>query len=124
MSHSSPHYCTICGAYTQDVLCGNRLLARAHVQQLPAEHSPTLLWRCGNHQHYTLRTASAVHATEEGDVLFSLTCRHEICWVFRGKVAYTPAKLTQALTTRQIRLDQPQRCYVCGDLERERQANP
>lgn len=118
------HHCTICGAPTQDVLCGNRLLARAHVQQLPAEPPLALLWRCGNHQHYTLRTASAVRATEAGDVLFTLTCGHEICWVFRGQAAYTPARLQHALTTRQIRLDQPQRCYVCGDLERERQANP
>jgi hypothetical protein len=71
-----------------------------------------------------LRTASAVRVTEAGDVLFTLTCSHELCWVFRGKGAYTPAKLQQAITTRQIRMDQPQRCYICGDLERERKANP
>lgn len=124
MSHASTHYCTICGAYTQDVLCGNRLLVRVRVPHLPAEHSPFLIWRCGNHQHYMLRTASAVRVTEAGDVLFTLTCSHELCWVFRGKGAYTPAKLQQAITTRQIRMDQPQRCYICGDLERERKANP
>jgi hypothetical protein len=123
MSHSNTHSCTICGAYTQDMLCGNRLLVHAHVHQPPAEHSPTLLWRCGDHQHYTLRTAEAVRATEAGDVLFILTCRHEICWICRGRNAYTPAKLQHVITTRQIRLDQPQRCYVCGDLEREREAD-
>jgi hypothetical protein len=85
--------------------------------------SVPLLWRCGNHQRYTIRTASAVRATEEGDVLFTLTCSHEIRWVFRGRNAYTPAKLAQALTTRLIRVDQPQRCYVCGDQERERKAS-
>lgn len=119
MSHS----CTICGASTQDVLCGNRLLFHADAHRLPAEHPPTLLWRYGNHQHYTLRTASAARATEEGDVLFTLTCRHELCWVYRGRNASTPAKLAQAITTRLIRLDQPQRCSLCGDLERERKAN-
>lgn len=123
MSHPGTHHCTICGVYTQDVLCGNRLLVHAHVQQMPAEHPPALLWRCGDHQQYTLRTASAVQATEAGDVLFTLTCRHEIYWVCRRRNAYTPAKLQHALTMRQIRLDQPQRCYVCGDLERERKAN-
>ena len=124
MQSFGAHHCTICGAFTQDVLCGNRLLARTHVQQLPAEPPPTLLWRCGNHQHDTLRTASAVRVTEAGDVLFTLTCGHEIWWVSRGRNASTPARLQQALTTRQIRLDQPQRCYVCGDLARERKANP
>lgn len=123
MSHSNTHYCTICGVYTQDVLCGNRLLVRAHAHQLPTDHPPDLLWRCGNHQHYMLRTASAARATEAGDVLFTLTCSHEICWMCRGRNAYTPAKLAHALTTRLIRLDQPQRCYVCGDLERERKVN-
>ncbi len=123
MSHSSTHYCTICGTFTQDVLCGNRLLVRATVHQLPAEPPPALLWRCGNHQQYTIRTASAVRVTEEGDVLFTLTCSHEIRWVFRGRHAYTPTTIQQALTRRQIRLDQPQRCYVCGDLERERKAS-
>ena len=124
MNNFGAHHCTICGVSTQDVLCGNRLLVRAHVQQLPADHPPTLLWRCGNHQHYTLRTALAVQATEAGDVVFTLTCHHEICWMYRGRTAYTPARLQQALTTRQIRLDQPQRCYLCGDLERERKATP
>ena len=122
MTTAGAHYCTICGAYTQDVLCGNRLLVHARAYELPSEHRPALLWRCGNHQHYALRTASAVHATEAGDVLFTLTCHHELCWVCRGRNAYTPARLHQALTTRQIRLDQPQRCYVCGDLERESKA--
>jgi hypothetical protein len=121
---SGAPYCTICGAYTPDVLCGNRLLARTPARYLPAEHSPALLWRCGDHQHYTLRTASAARTTEAGDVIFTLTCGHELCWVCRGRDAYTPAKLMTALTTRQIRLDQPQRCYVCGDLERARQVNP
>lgn len=123
MNHPSTHYCTICGAPTQDVLCGNRLLFRADVHRLPAEGPPALLWRCGTHQHYLLRTATAVNVTDEGDVLFTLTCGHAICWVFRQRNAYTPAQLTRALTMRQIRLDQPQRCYVCGDRERERNAS-
>ena len=118
------HSCTICGASTYDMLCGNRLLARTYIHRLPAEQRSMLLWRYERHQHCTIRTASAVRVTEAGDVVFTLLCGHQVCWVCRGRAAYTPAKLTQALTTRQIRLDQLQRCSVCGDLERERQATP
>ena len=80
-------------------------------------------WRCAYYQRYEMRTASAVRVTEAGDVLLTLTCGHELCWVCRGRAAYTPAELERALTTRQIRLDQPQRCYVCGDQERESEAS-
>ena len=117
------HSCTICGAPTQDALCGNRLLFRADVHRLPSEHAPAVFWRCANHQRYTLRTASAVRASDQGDLIITLTCGHELCWVCRGRTAYTPATIKHALTTRQIRLDQPQRCYGCGDLERESEAS-
>ena len=117
------HSCTICGAPTQDALCGNRLLFRKDVHRLPAEEAPTVCWRCGSHQRYQMRQASGVHVSEQGDLIYMLTCRHQVCWVFRGQEAYTSAKLAHALTTRLIRLDQPQRCYVCGDLEREREAS-
>ena len=119
-----PHHCTVCGDPTRNALCGNRLLLRTDVHRLPAEDAPTVIWRCRTHQRYQMRQATVAQVSAHGDVVLTLTCGHQVCWVFRGRSAYTPAKLTQALTTRQIRLDQPQRCYVCGDLERERQAPP
>ena len=124
MKNGGTHACTICGVSTQDALCGNRLLFRKDVYRLPAEEAPTVCWRCGSHQRYQMRQASEVRASIQGDVVLTLTCGHEICWVSRGQGAYTPTRLVHALTTRQIRLDQPQRCYVCGDLERESEANP
>ena len=114
------HPCTICGVPTQDALVGNRLLFRADVQRLPAEDAPTIFWRCRSHQCYEMRQASGVHVSAQGDLIYTLTCGHEVCWLYRGQTrgqrAYTPEGLQQALTTRQIRLDQPQRCYRCGDL--------
>lgn len=124
MNSFGAHACTICGASTQDALCGNRLLFRKDVHRLPAEEAPPVCWRCGSHQCYQMRQARGARASPQGDVFLTLTCGHEVCWVCRGKAAYTPAKLAQALLTRQIRLDQPQRCYVCGDLEREGKATP
>ena len=123
MSTSSAHHCTICGAPTRDALCGNRLLLHPGAHHLPTEDIPPVFWRCGSHQHYQMRQATWVHVSEQGDLIYRLTCGHEVCWVCRGQGAYTSAKLAHALTTRQIRLDQPQRCYVCGDLERESQAS-
>jgi hypothetical protein len=69
-----------------------------------------------------MREASAVQASELGDVIYTLTCGHEVHWVFRGRWAYTSAQLKRSILTRQIRLDQPQRCYRCGDREEERKS--
>ena len=118
------HSCAICGVPTQDALCGNRLLFLADVHRLPAESAPAIFWRCATHQRYQMRQASGVQVSEQGDLLYTLTCGHQVWWVCRGQKAYTPARLAQAITTRQIRLDQPQRCYLCGDLEQESEANP
>ena len=123
MSISSSHQCTICGAPTPDALCGNRLLFRKDVHRLPAEHAPTVFWRCGSHQRYQMRQATEVQVSEQGDLIYRLTCGHAVCWVCRGQGAFTLTKLAHALTTRLIRLDQPQRCYACGDLERESEAS-
>lgn len=122
MTTHGSHSCTICGISTQDALCGNRLLFRADVHRLPVEDTPAVFWRCGMHQHYQMRQASAVRASDLGDLIQTLTCGHEVFWVCRGYGAYTPARLARALTTRQIRLDQPQRCYVCGDQDSEASA--
>jgi hypothetical protein len=64
-----------------------------------------------------MREASAVHANEHGDLIYSLTCGHEVQWVFRGIWGYTPALISRGLATRQLRLDRRQRCYLCGDQE-------
>ena len=107
---------------------GNRLLLRADVQRLPTQDAPTIFWRCRSHQRYVMRQASGIRVSAQGDLLFTLTCGHDVCWLYRGQTkgqnAFTPARLKQALTTRQIRLDQPQRCYRCGDLHNERESNP
>jgi hypothetical protein len=116
--------CAICGEPTRDTLCGNRLLLRSDVSRLPTEHAPVLSWRCQTHQRYQMRRASAVRASDLGDVIYMLTCGHEVYWVFRGRAAYTPAKVKHDLLSRQIRLDQPQRCYLCGDLERRDEHEP
>src|ERR1051326_3167484 len=109
--------CAICRVPTQDALCGNRLLSRWEVARLPTEQAPTLSWRCEYHQHYTLSPASSVHPNLQGDLLFTLVCGHEVLWVFRGLQVFTPIRVTHGLATGQIRLDQPQRCYLCGDRE-------
>jgi hypothetical protein len=66
-----------------------------------------------------MRQAAAVRASDLGDLIYTLTCGHEVVGVFHGQWVYTPAKIKRGLLTRQIRLDQPQHCYVCGDLEQE-----
>ena len=119
MSHLSSHRCTICGAPTQEALCGNRLLFRFDVSRLPTEQVPAVSWRCGSHQRYQMRRASAVRASDLGDLIYTLTCGHEVVGIFRGNWVYTPAKVKHGLLTRQIRLDQSQRCYACGDLASE-----
>jgi hypothetical protein len=120
--------CAICGAPTQDALVGNRLLLGSDVHHLPTEDAPTIFWRCRTHQRYEMRRALGVQVSAQGDLLFTLTCGHEVRWVFRGQIgkqkAYTPARLALAISTRQIRLEQPQRCYLCGDLQQEGAANP
>lgn len=113
-------HCAICHEPTQQALCGNRFLSRWSVWLLPREQVPAVSWRCKQHARYKKRTATAVRAGALGDLIFTLACSHEVHWVFRGEGAYTPARVEQALTTRQIRLDRPQRCYLCGDLEQER----
>ena len=114
----TPH-CTICGAPAQHALCGNRVLFRSDVARLPTDHAPAVFWRCAAHRRYQLRQASAVRASALGDLVSTLTCGHEVVGVFRGPWDYTPAKLKRGLLTGQIRLDQPQRCYRCGDREGE-----
>ena len=91
------------------------------MERLPTEQTSTVSWRCERHQSCQMREASAVHANELGDLMYVLTCGHEVQWIVRGVWGYTPAMIAQELATRQIRLDQPQRYYFCGDLERERE---
>jgi hypothetical protein len=118
------HSCTICGAPATDALCGNRLLFRSDVARLPTEQVPPVFWRCGTHQRYQLHQATAVRASDLGDLVYTLTCGHEVIGVFRGSWVYTPAKVKRGLLTRQIRLDQPQRCYLCGDRIQESERAP
>jgi hypothetical protein len=66
-----------------------------------------------------MRKASAVHANELGDLIYSLACGHEVQSIVRGVWGYTPALIWRVANSRQIRLDQPQRCYLCADQERE-----
>jgi hypothetical protein len=108
--------CALCGAPTHEAMCGNRLLSRWEVRD-PPDLVPTISWRCERHQRSVLRLARAVRASEQGDLLFLLQCRHEVRWVLRGVRAYTPPLVAQQLASGQIRLDQFQRCYQCGDLE-------
>ena len=121
---SHRHPCALCDVTTNDALAGNRLLSHAEIQRLPAEHPPLFSWRCELHQRSTMRAASAVRATADGDLLFTLVCGHEVCWMCRGPEAYTPALLERRVVRRQIRLDQPQRCYGCGDVERASAGQP
>ena len=114
--------CALCGAPTWDGIWGNRLLLRSDVSRLLNEQAPALSWRCANHQNYQMREASAVRASELGDIIYTLTCGHEVHWVFRGRWAYTSAQVKRGILMRQIRLDQPQRCYLCGDQEEERKS--
>jgi len=119
VSTSSWHPCAICGVPTQDAVCGNRLLFHRDVQRLPTEQAPEVSWRCQDHQHYQMHIASAVWASELGDLIYTLACGHDVSWVGRGQWASTPTQVTRGIATRQIRLDQRQRCYVCGDLEQK-----
>jgi hypothetical protein len=118
------HDCILCGARTQSAIYGNRLLSWRDMERLPTDQAPTISWRCERHQPSQVREVSAVHASELGDVLYVLACGHEIQWIVRGIWGYTPAMIAHELATRQIRLDQPQRCYLCGDLESEKQHEP
>lgn len=113
------HTCAHCDGAAEYAIVGNRLLSQRDVKRLSAERPPVFSWRCQEHEGYTMRAASAVRATQEGDLVFTLVCGHEVCWVFRGRGAYTPARIERAITTRLLRLDQLQRCYACGDLEQE-----
>jgi hypothetical protein len=118
------HECVICEVRTQSAIYGNRVLSWRDMERLPTEQVPTICWRCERHQPYRMREASTVHANEFGDLMYVLACGHEVQWIVRGIWGYTPAMISQELATRQIRLDQPQRCYLCGDLEQEREAKP
>jgi hypothetical protein len=89
------------------------------VQRLPAEQAQVSSWHCQDHQHYQMHTASAVQASVQGDLIYTLACGHEVQRVFRGVCGYTPAMISRGLAIRQIRLDQSQRCSVCGDLEQK-----
>ncbi len=111
--------CALCGAPTWDGICGNRLLLRSDVSRLPPEHPPALFWRCASHQGYQMHPASAVRVSDLGDLIYTLTCGHEVYWMYRGRWAYTPALVKHGILTRQIRLDQLQRCYLCADQQRE-----
>jgi hypothetical protein len=118
VSERTEQRCARCGAPTWEGIGGNRLLLRPDVSRLPTDQTPLFSWRCANHQGYQMREASAVQASELGDVIYTLTCGHEVHWVFRGRRAYTSAQIRRSILTRQIRLDQPQRCYLCADQER------
>ena len=122
VSERNEHRCVRCGAPTWEGICGNRLLLRPDVSRLPHDQAPLFSWRCANHQGYQMREASAVQASELGDVIYTLTCGHKVHWVFRGRWAYTSAQIKRSILTRQIRLDQPQRCYLCGDQEEGRKS--
>ena len=116
--------CAICQAPAQDTLSGNRLLLRWEARQLPPDQAETLSWRCERHQYFRMRPASTVHANGLGDLIFTLVCGHKTHWVFRGPQGFMPALVAHGLATGRIQLDRPQRCYVCGDLEREKEASP
>jgi hypothetical protein len=116
--------CAICQAPAQDALCGNRLLSRWEVRQLPADLAEAISWRCEHHQRFKLQPASSVHANGQGDLIFSLVCGHRVHWVFRGRQGFTPALVAQGLASRKIRLEARQRCYLCGDWAEESQAQP
>lgn len=116
------HRCALCGAPTRDALCGNRVLLRLDTSRLPREQAPAVSWHCPLHQPYQMRGATAIHTNGLGDLLFSLACGHDVQWLFRGESGYTPAMIAQGLATRRLRLEQPQRCYTCGDLEQKRES--
>jgi hypothetical protein len=114
--------CAICRAPTKQAIVGNRLLWHTDVSHLPPEDAPSVAWRCEGHQRYKMRPASEVKASELGNLFFTLTCGHQVQWVFRGRLAYTSALIERRLSVRQLRLDQEQRCYLCADRERENKA--
>lgn len=119
MSYLRWQPCDLCQHLTQQAICGNRLLSHVDVRRLPAQQIPMISWRCERHQSYQMREASAVHANALGDLIYSLACGHEVQSIVRGVWGYTPAVIAHELAMRQIRLDQPQRCYLCADQERE-----
>jgi hypothetical protein len=116
--------CALCHESTQHAITGNRPLSRRDVMRLPADHPPMFSWRCAAHRRSKMLEASAVWASELGDLCFTLVCGHQVQWVFRGVWGYAPMQVQQGLATHQIRLEQRQRCDHCGDLERESEGKP
>lgn len=88
------------------------------IMRLPRDHPPVCSWRCATHRRHKLREASIVWASE---LCFTLVCGHQVQGVFRGVWGYTPAQVQKGLATDQIELDRLQRCYLCGDAEREKE---
>ena len=124
MSRQHWYPCAICQVLTQHALVGNRVLSHGEVQRLPSEGVPAISWRCHHHRRCKLRAASAVWANELGDRCFVLACGHQTHWVFRGEEGYTPALVEHGVQTGQMKLDQRQRCYACGDQESEAKHSP
>src|ERR1051326_5279455 len=113
------YQCTLCRESTQHAIVGNRLLSRCDVMRLPNEPPPVFSWRCAAHRRYKMRPASAIWASAQGDLCFTLVCGHPVQWVFRGERGYSSALVEWGLATGELRLDRRQRCYQCGDLESE-----
>lgn len=123
MSDQQWHPCAICQASTQHALVGNRVLSRWEVLRLPSEDAPAVSWRCHHHRRCKLRAASVVWANAQGDLCFVLACGHQAHWICRGERSYTAALVERDVDSGQINLARRQRCYACGDLERESQAS-
>lgn len=119
MSHQPWHPCAICRASTQHALVGNRVLSHREVQRLPSEGVPAPSWRCHHHRRCKLRAASVVWANVQGDLCFVLECGHQTHWIFRGEWSYIAAMVERDVDSGQINLARCQRCYACGDVERE-----
>jgi hypothetical protein len=116
--------CAMCQESPQHAVAGNRLLSRWDVMRLPTDHPPVYSWRCTAHRHYKMRPASAIWANDYGDLCFRLVCGHQVQWVFREEWGYTQAMIERGLAARELKLERRQRCYQCGDLEQEREAQP
>jgi hypothetical protein len=82
------HTCALCRESTQHAVCGNRLLSRWDIMRLPDDHPPVHSWRCAAHRRYTMREASAIWGTEEGDLKEAI----EIVKPLNGQL--TPARPT------------------------------
>lgn len=123
MNHQQWHPCAICQESTQHALAGNRALSHWEVQCLPSEGAPSISWRCHHHRRCKMRAASVVWANEQGDLCFVLECGHQTQWVFGDEGGDTVAMVEHGVNTGQINLDRRQRCYACGDVERESEAS-